>query len=263
MSVHAPRQRADADRSPLAQVAPQLWRNLPLLVGTGLLAMLGGLLTLGAVLSGGGIVLAPALAALTIAPAWFAACALADPLLDGRVVSAAQIRDAFLAGFRTAPRVALPALEPAQLAAFAVLAIDATPDGAPLLTLSLAADLIALGCALIVAPFALATAAGAFGSRADAPLGAGEGSAIVLPVASVRDAWRIGAGVAATLPLLALGGIAVVALAVVLVRALGPVLLVVVPGPAALVVVACGREQLARVAATSPAAARTTRGATR
>jgi hypothetical protein len=227
MSVHAPRQRAD--RGPLAQVAPQLWRNLPLLVGTGLLALLGGLLTVGAVLSGAGIVLAPALAGVTIAPAWFAACALADPLLDGRVVGAAQVRAAFAAGFRRGPVVAAPALAPAQLAAFAVLAIDATPHGAPLLTLSLAADLIALGCALIVAPFALATAAGAFGAAPP----------------RLRDVWRVGAGVAATLPLLALGGIAVVALAVVLVRALGPVLLVVVPGPAALVVVACGREQLA------------------
>ncbi len=118
---------------------------------------------------------------------------------------------------------------PAQLAALAVLAIDASPHGSPILTLSLAANLIALGCAVIVAPFALATAAGAFGK---APT-------------TLRETWRIGAGVAATLPLLALGGLAVLALAVVLVRALGPVLLVVVPGPAALVVVACGREQLA------------------
>lgn len=213
--------------SPLAQVAPQLWRNLPLLVGIGLVALLGGVLTLGAAL-GGAVVLAPALALVTIAPAWFAGCALADALLDGRVLSAAQIRDAFAAGFRRAPRVALPLFAPAQLAAVALAAIDATPAGSTLLTLSLAVNLVALGCALIVAPFALAAAAGAFGA---AP-------------AQVRDVWRIGAGVAATLPLLALGGLAVVALAVVLVRALGPVLLVVVPGPAALVVVACGREQL-------------------
>ncbi|MDW5597954.1 hypothetical protein VSS74_26605 [Conexibacter stalactiti] len=223
---------ASPARGPLAVVAPQLWRNLPLMAGIGLLALAGALLAAGAALSGAAIVLAPALLAVTVAPAWFAACALADPVLDGRVVGAARVRAAFALGFRRGPVVALPALVPAQLAAVALAAIDASEQGALVLTASLAANLVVLGCALIVAPFALAAAAGAFAAPGEAPAG-------------VRDVWRIGAGIAATLPLLVLGGIAVAVLGVLLARALGPVLLVVVPGPAALVVVACAREQLA------------------
>lgn len=215
-----------APRAPLAQVVPQLWPNLPLLAAIGLLSVLGVLLAAGAAMSGSAIVLAPAFALITVAPAWFTGCAVAERILDGGVVRRAQIRGAFGEGFRHGPLVALPVFVPAQLAAVALAAIDASDAGSPILTASLAANLVVLGCALIVAPFALAAAAGAFGERDLNP-------------------WRLGAGVAAMLPGLVLAGLALAALCFLLARALGPVLLVVLPGPAALVVVACARERLA------------------
>ncbi len=86
-----------------------------------------------------------------------------------------------------------------------------------MLAASLAVDLVALGCAALVAPFAYAAAA------CDAAPG-------------LRASWRLGAALAAALPRLVVGGMLLALAAAALARLVGPPFLVALPGPAAVLV---------------------------
>lgn len=190
-----------------------IWPSLPVLLLAGLPASLV-LLALAAAVLAGVLALLPVLVVVGLGPA---AAFLARVAARVRAAEPPAVRE-------------LPALARLDVRAsmgrmlvvavplvFALVALAVLRQGrSPLILASLGADLVALGCAAVVCPFAHAVAA--------------------RERTSVVDSLRRGAGIAAASPTIVLGSILIVAVALLAARLIGPPFLIVLPGPLAVLV---------------------------
>ncbi|MFI5955566.1 hypothetical protein [Cryptosporangium sp. NPDC051539] len=190
------------------ETGPRLWRGLPVLVVASLPMAMAVLVT-AAVGLGGGPLLAPAVAALTLGPA-FQLLTVVSVLRRLPTVAPADGVD--LVGAESVPLRALPRLlgsaagpgvrraVPIAAAATLVVASLAARGAGPLFTASLAVNLTVLGAALLIAPFAYAA-----------------------------GGWRRGAGLTAASPAFVLALLSLVALASAVAKVLGPPFLLLLP----------------------------------
>jgi hypothetical protein len=179
---------------PLALLAreagPRLWRGLPVLVVASLPMAVAVAVTAVFAL-GGGVLLAPAVAALTIGPAFQLLTALAGGAVAVRAVAGIAVR-----AFGPGVVRALPVAGVATLACAGLV----TRAAGPIFAASLAVNLVVLGAALLIAPFAYAC-----------------------------GGWRRGAGLTAASPALVLALLTLVALASGVAKLVGPPFLLLLP----------------------------------
>jgi hypothetical protein len=209
---------------PLSPLLRRVWPALPLLLAAAVPWAAGALLSAALALAGAILVL-PLAAAASLGPGWQLLSVVGAAVLADEVPAVSSLPRLLAVAARLGLTRALPLYVPAQLAAVNLVILD---PGAPrLLYASLAANLVALGCAAFVAPFAYAAGA-------------------LRPVGN-RVAWRVGAAVAAGRPAFVVGGLAVAMVVTTGLRLLGPPLLVVIAGPAAMSLVAVTRQAISSV----------------
>ncbi|GAA0263439.1 hypothetical protein [Cryptosporangium japonicum] len=175
----------------LREAGPRLWRGLPVLVVASLPMVVAVALTAVFAL-GGAVLLAPAVAAFTIGPAFQLLTTLA-----GEPVAVRALPRVAAGAYRPGVVRALPVAGVATLACAGLLARDA----GPVFAASLAVNLVVLGATLLIAPFAYAS-----------------------------GSWRRGAGLTAASPAFVLALLTLVALASGIATLVGPPFLLLLPG---------------------------------
>jgi hypothetical protein len=213
----APRETLPSSAAALAAC----WPALPVL-----LAASAGVLVAGGVCAGlaaGGAPLAGAVAVgVLLGPAWAVLAAVARGAVAQEVPRARELPALARGSVRDGLRLGLAPAAVCTLVAASLRAV-ATGSAVPF-AVPLALNLVALGLVVLVAPFAFAAAAAR-----------GRGA---------RDAWRVGAGVAAGSPHLVIGGLAVLVLVASAVRLIGPAVLLLAPAPLAAVAAAATADVL-------------------